>query len=49
MSDKSGNKNILIIAGVVVALVVGYFIYKESQKETVSVSIGDSSISATVE
>ncbi|MCB1533040.1 MAG: hypothetical protein KDJ35_09255 [Alphaproteobacteria bacterium] len=49
MSDKTDNKNLWIIIGAVAVLVVGYYLYQQSQKESVTLSIGDQSISATVE
>lgn len=50
MSTKSGNSQTIIIAVLLVALAVGgYFLYKESQTETVGIQVGDMGISATVE
>ncbi len=43
------NKNVLIAAAVVVAIFVGYFVYKSTQTETVSMNIGGKEISATFE
>ena len=49
MSDKSGNKTVLIIVIVAIVAIGGYFLYKETQTETVGISIGDASISAEIQ
>lgn len=49
MSDKSGNKTVLIIVLVAVIAIGGFYLYKESQTETVGIQIGDMGISAEVE
>lgn len=43
------SKTILIVILVAVLAIGGYMYYKETQTETVSMSIGDMGISATVE
>ncbi len=46
---SSGNKTVLIIVLLAVILIGGFYLYKESQSETVGISIGDMDISATVD
>lgn len=41
------NKNILLAVGAIVLIFAGFFIYKSTQTETVSVSVGGKEISAT--
>lgn len=46
MADKSGNKNILIGALIVVALVLGGVLYKQSQEKSgVTVEISEDGMS----
>ena len=53
MSDKKSadsNKNILLLAAAVAVIVLaGAFIYNSQKKETVSISLGDKTFSASIE
>ena len=50
MSESSSNNKTIIIAVLLIVIAIGgFYLYQESQTETVGISIGDTGISATVE